>query len=378
MNLLDNRSLMQKLDESNQLNLIQQWDQLLNKAIETGSSVNIPKELKFGKNSSLLNYKQNFSSIAIFGMGGSAISGDYLASVLFHEKTFDIPIQVIRGYNIPKWINFRTLVIGVSYSGNTRETLTCIFHALNSKAPIILLSSGGVVEEVANKYSLPLVNLPGGYQPRAAFPIIFGSILGLFIKLFPQIKIENQLINLNSILQNIININGPNVPLKENDAKQLAVKLEKKIPLVISSESSLAMRWKGQINENAKMIASFDIFPELMHNTIQGWENDLLSNLEVIVLKLNTDSNEIIEKNKFCLKIANENVKKDIHLFEYNNKFLVENLVAATLFGDLVSIYLAFLQSLDPSKIRLITEMKNEFEPKLSQEFNVKEELLSF
>jgi glucose/mannose-6-phosphate isomerase len=369
---------MQKLDESNQLNLIQQWDQLLNKAIETGSSVNIPKELKFGKNSSLLNYKQNFSSIAIFGMGGSAISGDYLASVLFHEKTFDIPIQVIRGYNIPKWINFRTLVIGVSYSGNTRETLTCIFHALNSKAPIILLSSGGVVEEVANKYSLPLVNLPGGYQPRAAFPIIFGSILGLFIKLFPQIKIENQLINLNSILQNIININGPNVPLKENDAKQLAVKLEKKIPLVISSESSLAMRWKGQINENAKMIASFDIFPELMHNTIQGWENDLLSNLEVIVLKLNTDSNEIIEKNKFCLKIANENVKKDIHLFEYNNKFLVENLVAATLFGDLVSIYLAFLQSLDPSKIRLITEMKNEFEPKLSQEFNVKEELLSF
>jgi glucose/mannose-6-phosphate isomerase len=249
---------------------------------------------------------------------------------------------------------------------------------LNSKAPIILLSSGGVVEEVANKYSLPLVNLPGGYQPRAAFPIIFGSILGLFIKLFPQIKIENQLINLNSILQNIININGPNVPLKENDAKQLAVKLEKKIPLVISSESSLAMRWKGQINENAKMIASFDIFPDLMHNTIQGWENDLLSNLEVIVLKLNTDSNEIIEKNKFCLKIANENVKKDIHLFEYNNKFLVENLVAATLFGDLVSIYLAFLQSLDPSKIRLITEMKNEFEPKLSQEFNVKEELLSF
>jgi glucose/mannose-6-phosphate isomerase len=369
---------MQKLDESNQLNWIQQWDQMLDKAIETGSSVKIPKELKLGKSASILNYEQNFSSIIICGMGGSAISGDYLTSILFHEKTFDIPIQIIRGYIIPKWVNSRTLVVGVSYSGNTRETLTCIFHAMKSKAPIILLSSGGVVKEVAEKYSLPLINLPGSYQPRAAFPIIFGSILGLFVKLFPKIKIEKQLNNLNSVIQSIINNNGPDIPLKGNLAKQIALKLDKKVPVIISSESSLAMRWKGQINENAKMIAYFDIFPELMHNTIQGWENDLLTNLEVIVLKLSNDSNEIVEKVKFCLSIANENVKKDVHLFEYNNNFLVENLIAATLFGDLVSIYLAFLQSLDPSKIRLITEMKNEFEPKLSKEFNVKKKLLSF
>ncbi|OLS25952.1 MAG: hypothetical protein HeimC3_12260 [Candidatus Heimdallarchaeota archaeon LC_3] len=92
----------------------------------------------------------------------------------------------------------------------------------------------------------------------------------------------------------------------------------------------------------------------------------------------NSIQDEIVEKVKFCLNIANDNIDKTIHLLEFDNSNLLENLIAATLFGDLISLYLAFLQSLDPSKIRLINEMKKEFEPKLQKEFDVKSALLDF
>ena len=97
----------------------------------------------------------------------------------------------------------------------------------------------------------------------------------------------------------------------------------------------------------------------------------------MIVLRLGNDSNEIVEKIKFCLEIANENVSKNMHLYFFDNRFLLENLIAATLFGDLVSLYSALLQNLDPSRIRLITEMKNEFEPRLNKKINIRKELLN-
>jgi glucose/mannose-6-phosphate isomerase len=378
MNLLDNSPLMKELGKSLQFEWIQQWVKMLNDSIESGSNLELPQTVKLDNNDFVLDYTQDFTSIIICGMGGSAISGDYLASVLFHEEKFNIPIQIVRGYNLPNWVTSKTLVIGVSYSGNTRETLTCIYQALKIKSPIILLSSGGVVKEVAEKYSIPWISLPQGFQPRAAFPIIFGSILGLFDSLFPKIGIKSQLKNIRDIINETLNKNNPEVKIEENLAKKLALTLKNKIPVIISSESSLAMRWKGQFNENAKMVAFYEVFPEMMHNSIQGWENEQIESLEFVVLRLGNESSEITDKNRFCLNIANEKFEKKANLYEFNFPFLVENLIAATLFGDMVSIYLAALQSLDPSAIRLIVEMKKEFESKLNQDFDIKAELLKF
>ncbi|OLS25953.1 MAG: Bifunctional phosphoglucose/phosphomannose isomerase [Candidatus Heimdallarchaeota archaeon LC_3] len=267
MNLLDDKPLMEKLDQSNQLSWIQNWESMFNQAFDTGSSIKIPKKINIGKKEITLNYSQKFSSIIVIGMGGSAISGDYLSSILSREENFSTPVQVIRGYHIPKWVSLSTLVIAVSYSGNTRETLTCLYKALQVQASTILLSSGGTIEEVAKKYSIPWIKLPSGYQPRAAFPVIFGTIIGLFDKLFPTLTLSNKIKNIGNVINNIITRFGPDQPSTNNLSKNLASKLHNKIPIIISSELALITRWKGQINENSKMIAYMDVFPELMHNS---------------------------------------------------------------------------------------------------------------
>ena len=376
MNLLDDKQLIENLDQSNQLSWIQNWGLMFNQGFDTGSSFKIPKKIHIGKKGLSLDYSQKFSSIVVFGMGGSAISGDYLSSLLFRQENFQTPIHVIRGYHIPKWVSTSTLVIAVSYSGNTRETLTCLHSALQVNSSPILVSSGGVIKEVAEKYSIPWIKLPEGLQPRAAFPVIFGSIFGLFDNLFPKLSLSTQMKNVGNVINDIISQFGPNRPYDKNLAKQLATKLQNKIPIIISSELALITRWKCQFNENSKMVAYMDVFPELMHNTIQGWEHENLTFLEFIVIKLGTDSNEIVDKVKFCLNIANDKIHKTIQFLEFNNGNSLENLMAATLFGDLLSLYLAFLQSLDPSKIRLIVEMKKEFEPILQKNFDVKSNLL--
>jgi glucose/mannose-6-phosphate isomerase len=125
--------------------------------------------------------KNNFSSVLFCGLGGSAISGDLLSDYLYGELT--IPFYVVRGYNLPSYVNQNTLVIISSYSGNTEETISCLEQALTRKSQIVVITSGGKIEEIASSKKIPVIKIPAGFQPRYALGLSFYSLLKLMQEL---------------------------------------------------------------------------------------------------------------------------------------------------------------------------------------------------
>lgn len=377
--VLDNLSMMKNLDPEGQLKWISQWHTIFTEAFKYSSSIEIPKKIEIGMKRRTITYNKNFSAIVITGMGGSAISGDYISTLLSHMPDILVPVIINRGYDLPAWVSETTLMIGISYSGNTRETLSCVYQAFAKNIPLILASAGGLVQEIAEKYSIPWIKLPAGYQPRAAFPVLFGSLLGILSIIFPQSNIKYSIANVSSAISKYLDDYGPQNPTATNLAKQIALSLYGKFPVIISSVSALGMRWKGQMNENAKSLAIYDVFPESMHNSIQGWEttHQNINDFVFIILKLSIDSLEIVEKVSYCLQIANSTKSAKLFVLEFKNTSLIEGLVGATLTGDLISLYLAFIQEINPSTIRLINAMKKEFEPKLASEFDLQKALLN-
>jgi Glucose-6-phosphate isomerase len=118
-----------------------------------------------------------FNEVLVIGMGGSGIVGDYLQVLsLIHGN---IPVYTVKSSILPSFVDENTLILIVSYSGNTSETLTAFRKAIDVKARIVTVSSGGILENEALKHGLLHITLPSGLQPRASLPAMLYSILGL-------------------------------------------------------------------------------------------------------------------------------------------------------------------------------------------------------
>ncbi len=70
-------------------------------------------------------------NIIMLGMGGSGIGGLLASSLAFLSAK--IPICILSDYNLPAYVNEDSLVISVSYSGNTEETLSAFKEAGEKK-----------------------------------------------------------------------------------------------------------------------------------------------------------------------------------------------------------------------------------------------------
>ena len=133
------------------------------------------------------------------------------------QTYFTIPLCFFRAYTLPTSFSKHSLVLIVSYSGNTRETLTCLYECLERQIPVILMSSGGACVELSEKTNFPLVILPKGFEPRAAFPVLFGAIAGIFYRIFPSLKfLEDDLKKLGELLTKQNTFYEPKVPTQSN------------------------------------------------------------------------------------------------------------------------------------------------------------------
>ena len=210
------------------------------------------------------------SGVAVCGMGGSAIGADLVLACL---PGLSVPATVVRGYALPEWVGPETLVVVVSYSGETEEALSCAAQARSRGCVPVCVSSGGSLAAFAEAEGLPLVVVPGGSQPRAAVGFLSMPLLatleasGLCHEHASEVdSAATQLEADNAIL-------GPGAPDEDNPAKTLARRLEKRLAVVYGAGPTgpVARRWKGQINENAKAPAFFNELPELDHNELMGW-----------------------------------------------------------------------------------------------------------
>ena len=329
-------------------------------------SDNLKDALKIGKKISLKNKYSNIQNIIVAGMGGSAIGGDFVA--ILEEANIKIPYVVCRDYNVPKWVNSNSLVICSSYSGNTEETISA-FHKSNDRgANICGITTGGKLLKLLQDYNKDYIKIPEGLQPRAAVAYSF----------IPIIKLMEKIGLLDSKLQiwfektiNRLNNNRVHYGIEEikNPVYSLANKLYKKIPIIYSDSSTMkvnAVRLKGQLNENGKMLAYCNDIPELNHNEIVGWQNnqEIFDHLCVIWLEDDNDSIRTKIRKKITESILNETNISQYSIKVEGDSFQ-ERFLNMVHFGDWLSFWCAILHKTDPSPVEKIVRLKNELNERI-------------
>ncbi len=299
--------------------------------------------------------------IVLFGMGGSAIGGDLLKALA--ERTFHLPIHVVRNEEVPSYVNDKTLALIVSYSGNTEETLHAFETAVQKKhAKPILFSTGGILKEKALAHRLPYLEIPGGLMPRAALPYTF---IPLIFALNKSVGFPDQT---EAIHESIIILKGLREEIskasKNHDAHRLAKALRDKIPMIYSGTPAFApaaRRWKCQMNENAKQPAAFGVFPEATHNDIVGYTHPLPvhKSLGCIILRDVDESAKVKQRLEFTKK-AMEKAGSQVHEVFSKGKSFLSRLLFLCYYGDFVSLFLAEEKDVDPVGIQVIDELKAE------------------
>ncbi|MEX0771595.1 MAG: bifunctional phosphoglucose/phosphomannose isomerase [Balneolales bacterium] len=311
----------------------------------------------------LSKHTKSFANICILGMGASAIGGDLIAS--YAHDNCPLPIQVNRNYDLPAWVNESTLVIVSSYSGDTEETLQAFDIARYRKAGIICISTGGEIMRQAERAGSDRIYVPAGITPRAALAFNF-------IPLFRIFQYYGFIQDTNDVLHQTAAFLSDQAELlsnyKDNETLGLAEKIDDTLPIVYSNSTFLApvnLRWRGQLEENAKILAYGNLFPELNHNEIVGWERiaHLMGRISVIMLHDEDDNPRVKRRMKITEELIENHVSSLITLTTRGPNRL-SRLFSLIQVADWTSLYLALNNELDPTPITKVDLLKN----KLSEE----------
>jgi len=346
---LDDPQVFQQFDPEGMLTCLHEMPRLCQQAWQMAMNFDLPQD-----------YSQ-IDKIVILGMGGSAIGGDLVSSLAATEAK--LPVLVYRDYNLPAFINARTLVIASSYSGMTEETLSSFEQALKTEAKKLVITTGGELKNMAVKRNLPVFGFDYKAQPRAALPFSLLPILGFLQKLgFINDKsadVAETVQTLNQLSQRI----NEGVLSSLNLAKQLAQRLYGHLPVVYGAGivSEVAHRWKTQFNENSKAWAFYEVFPELNHNAVVGYQfpPELAAKIVVVLLRSNLLQQRILARYQVTCQLL-EQAKVDYQIVDGDGTSPLSQIMSLVLFGDYVSYYLAMLYKIDPTQVKAIDYLKEQ------------------
>ncbi|MDD5659507.1 MAG: bifunctional phosphoglucose/phosphomannose isomerase [Actinomycetota bacterium] len=351
MNVLDDLEKIKKLDSEDMLGVEENFYKQLDQAKIIGENIDVSK-IK-GK---------NFSGIAFLGMGGSGFTGDIIKNLIKYEIL--IPVEIVKGYRLPSFIDKKWLVIAVSYSGDTEETVTAANEALKRGCEVIFSASGGKLEKLAQENDMCLIKVPKGYQPRAASGYLFLPLYMLIGKM-GFINLDVNVIDLAiSGIRQKSEMYGRKTCIEKNFAKKIAIKIGSKLPVIYGMEgviSSVAFRWKCQMNENSKCPSFWNEFPELNHNETVGWERlkEISKNFVLIMFKDPVQTQRINTRIVTTAKLIKENFDKVIEI-EVEGKSDFEKALNSIYLGAMVSVYLAILNNTNPTPVDKINVLKSE------------------
>ena len=353
-----------ELDQANMIELLEEFPLKMRDALRLGEKFTIPTGFLPTPTPTAFTSisAQSFKNIVVLGMGGSAIGGDLLSDYLADELS--IPIVVIRGYDIPKFVDENSLVFAVSYSGNTEETLSALKRCLEAKARVIALTSGGKFAALARENKFPVIKVPAGIQPRAAISYLFFPILKVLERMGIAKERHEETEETLNILQELSKEYDAKSPLKNNFAKKVAMRLYQHLPLIYGSKGLLeavAMRWKTQINENSKWPCFWNVFSELDHNEIVGYEieNSINRQVKIVYLQDKEGLSRVEQRREITRKIIEDKVAEFI-VCPTRGKGKMARMFSLIFLGDLASYYLAILNQVDPSPVACIEDLKKE------------------
>lgn len=341
--LLEDPSHLLKADSAGMLGYLHRLPEMALGAFQRGQTVPLPRTRP--------------RQVLICGMGGSAISGDLARNLLFDRC--EVPIGVSRHNALPAYLGTDDLVILLSYSGNTAETLGCLQDALAREIPCALVTSGGQFRALAETHALPVVPVEPGWMPRAALGELYFSLLGLLSQLPGAEWLDPRPAVAQLIRER--ETYAPDVLEAENLAKQIAAKLFKKTPILFGvhpTTEAVAMRWKAQINENSKVTALSGVFPELTHNEIVNLAHAKHPHHVMVILRDPEDPALLQRQLGFARDIMRPMVLDVVELLGQGADRLARQLSLVYL-GDYVSVYLALMAGVDPTPVTAIFGLKD-------------------
>jgi len=289
--------------------------------------------------------------IVFAGMGGSGALGDVFSSIL--SKT-EIHVNVVKGYLLPKTVNEKTLVVTISISGNTDETIRILELVHEKKCKSISFSSGGKIEQYCKEKKLEFRKIEQYHSPRASFPSFLYSILNILSPIIPIQKddVYESIKNLRELQKEISSNN-----LSENNPSLSLAKWIKNIPLIYYAWGlqSSAIRFKNSLQENSKKHVIIEDIVESCHNGIVAWEHKSI--IQPIMIRGVDDHYKTKEKWEILSNYFKQNN------IDYREIYSVEGSILSKIINliyllDYTSIYKSVIDEINPSPVKSIDFMK--------------------
>ncbi len=287
---------------------------------------------------------EGFDGLLVCGMGGSGVSGDFLR-VVGELYGASMPIVVFKGFSVPRWYS-RYVVVAVSYSGNTLETLECSRRARALGSKVIHVSSGGLLKEEAERIGVPWIPLEPSLLPRAALPLMVGALIGLTDVLGITSVKDEVLLEAYHALRNTM----------VDDARDLAYTIVDADILIVGAcgyYGVLAERFRSEFSENSKMLVKAEVYPESAHNDIVAWQMKRKAKIAFIAIKggggICNDIMEFISR-----KYREHGVVYELNLGTPS----LTNIMKGALMGGYASVLVAKERGVDPATTPLIEEYK--------------------
>jgi len=320
--------------------------------------LSLPEQLLVGYRAAQTRHLEagDADRVYIAGMGGSAIAGDIFAS--WASDASKVRMEVVRGYSLPGAARKEDLLIAVSYSGDTEETLSAYESAARKGCRAVAITSGGELERRCRARGDHVVKVPPGLPPRGAFGYLFGALPAV-LEGWVYGNLGGDLRRATTRLEILRKELGPEVPTKSNPAKALALKLRNRTPIVYGSPpfGPVATRWKTQFNENAEVLAWASTFPEADHNEIVGWCGDPAARRFLpIVFRDEDESPEMRRRLDATRQVMARWTK--VEEVRDRGETLLGRMLGILMLGDFASVYLAVLRGRDPMPVKPIVELK--------------------
>ena len=291
--------------------------------------------------------------VLICGMGGSGIGADYIQRWCAAQAK--PPVFVHKGYDAPAWAGSGTLAICSSYSGNTEETLQAAEGLHAAGAVVVCVTSGGKLADFARANGLDTVALPSGWSsPRACLGFSIGAQAGVLAahgvlkrSALAELKKSSRLLS-------------KSATEIRNQAQLLANSIAGKMPIIYAPDhlESVALRWRQQINENAKQLCWHHVIPEMNHNELVGW-TEQAPDKAVLWLRDPEESPRVHQRMRITREITSHFAGATAEIRAKGDS-LLQRMLYLTHFGDWLSVMLAEARKVDPVEIRVIDFLKNE------------------
>lgn len=298
--------------------------------------------------------------VVLFGMGGSAIAGELLASLV--EREGAAPMHVVRHYQPPAWLTPEDLLVFSSYSGETEETLAAYRALRKLGAERAVLTTGGTLAAMATADGVPAALLPGGHPPRAALGYSFATLAHLAEHVGLLARAGRRVEAAADAVEAVASACRGTVVSSRNPARALAIRLAGRAALLVANGRTLypaAVRWKGQFNENAKHLAWVSALPEANHNEVDGFVHPpaLLGRVAAVFLRDPEDHPRVAKRFEWLGRYLRRKGVQ-VETVRAKGEDPMARLLSCVALGDFVSYHLALRHKTDPSALPGVESLK--------------------